>query len=225
MPKILKRFLIVFVSVTAAMAAVVFSFSFLPRAVGGEETKALYKIKDIVHSRIEPQAGDLLDAARHFSGSGTCEYKNGVLTVLSYTKTGAAFPDAASAVPGLLEELRGCISQNELLSGENTEVEVCVENWSKWEIRIFPKRGKIIIALNGFIPLGEALDCCREFEEIDIGGYWGYSVTLPEDFGADSFSDFLKLRALTLASLSHGDAERASAALKALSGVDVTIKE
>lgn len=227
MTKNKKRILTVFVFVVIAaliISSIYLSLLFLPRVLGSEETKALYGMKDVLHSYVNPKTNDLIDFTRHFLGSGKYKFEDGKLKYHMYMKTGDEFADTISDIPSLCHEIKDCVNHYSVLSDENTDIQIDIENWSEWDICIDLKADKITLGLNDRIPITDALDYCKEFETIYVGGYWGYFVLIPDNFDSSYFSDFDMLKVLKIDKIKYEDEENElKEALSDLSGVNIII--
>ena len=205
-------------------ALIIFSVPFLPRVFGNEETKALYDMKDTLHSYVEPKANDLIDLARHIFGSGNYKFEDGKLKYYMSVKTGDEFSDTITDIPALCCEIRDHAERYPFLSDENTEIKIDIENWANWIIRIDLRSNEISMGLNPRISVTDALEHCKEFETINVGGYWGYDVSIPDNFDSRFFSDFDVLKVLKIDDIEPKDKENeVREALLGLRGVKVTI--
>lgn len=213
----------VIIAVIIAIPAILFAASLLlPRIFADEDSETLYNIKDIVHSRVTPSARSFPEAMRLLGASGSVLFDEGSTTLVSARETEEDFSDVIAEIPAITEEVNKLISQSEHLSYPATDIEVYIEYWSEWNIRIFPKQSRIALGINERISLAEALEYCRGFENIEIGGYWGYRVDLPDNVG-ELFADLDGLRSLRIDSILYGDTEMAVRELSELEGVDITL--
>ena len=218
----LKRAIIT-IAVILAIPAMLFSASLiLPRIFADVDSETLYKIKDIVHRRVTPSAQSFPEAMRLLGASGSILFEDGRTTLVSSRKTEEDFSDVIAEIPAITEEINKLIAQSEYLSYPATDIEIYIEHWAEWNICIFPKQGKIALGLNERISLANALEYCRGFENIDIGGYWGYSVDLPDNVG-ELFADLDGLRSLSIDKILYEDTEMGVRELSELEGVDITL--
>ena len=217
----LKRAIII-ISAVIVKLAMLFAVCLLPRIFADEDTETLYKIKDIVHSRVTPSARRFPEAMRLLGASGSVLFEEGRTTLVSSRETEDDFSDVISEIPAITEEVNKLISQSEHLSYPASDIEIYIEHWTEWNIRIFPKQSRIELGINERISLAEALEYCRGFENIDIGGYWGYSVDLPDNVG-ELFADIDDLNSLRIDSILYGDTEMAVRELSKLEDIDITL--
>ena len=217
----LKRAIII-ISAVIVKFAMLFAVCLLPRIFAGEDAKTLYRIKDIVHSRVTPSARRFPEAMRLLGASGSVLFEEGRTTLVSSRETEEDFSDVISEIPVITEEVNKLISQSEHLSYLATDIEIYIEHWTEWNICIFPRQSKIVLGINERISLAEALEYCRGFENIDIGGYWGYSVDIPDNVG-ELFADLDDLNSLRIDSILYGDTEMAVRELSEFEGVDVSL--
>lgn len=194
----------------------------LPKILIDEDTKTLYKLKDIVHSRITPSARRFPEKMELLGGSGSVMFEEGRTTIISSRETEEDFSDVIAAIPEITKEVNELISQSEHLSYPATDIEIYIEHWAEWDIRVIPKQSKIVLGINERISFAEAMEYCRGFEDITVGGYRGYSVDLPDNVG-ELFADFDGLRSLRIDSIMHGDTEAALRGMSVLDGVDVEL--
>lgn len=214
---------IITAAVIITIPAVLFAaFLLLPRIFADEDSKALYDIKKIVNSRVTPSARRFPEKMELLGGSGSVMFEEGRTTIISSRETEEDFSDVIGAIPEITKEVNELISQSEHLSYPATDIEIYIEHWSEWDIRVIPKQNKIILGINERISFAEAMEYCRGFEDITVGGYWRYSVDLPDNVG-ELFADFDGLRSLWIDSILYGDTETALRELSELDGVDVEL--
>lgn len=194
----------------------------LPKIFANEDTKTLYDIKDIVNSRVTPSARRFPEKMKLLGSSGSILSEEGRTTIISSRETEEDFSDVIAAIPEITKEVNELISQSEHLSYPAVDIEIYIEHWAEWNIRVIPKQNKIILGINERISFAEAMEYCHGFEDIDVGGYCGYSVDLPDNVG-ELFADFDGLRSLRIDSILYGDTETALRGLSGLDGVDVTL--
>lgn len=218
----LKRAIIIIAAVIVKFAILFAVCLLLPRIFAGEDAETLYRIKDIVHSRVTPSARRFPEAMRLLGASGSVLFEEGRTTLVSSRETEEDFSDVISEIPAITEEVNELISQSEHLSYPATDIEIYIEHWTEWNIRIFPKQSRIELGINERISLAEAVEYCRGFENIGFGGYGGYSVDLPDNVG-ELFADLDDLNSLRIDSILYGDTEMAVRELSELEGVDITL--
>lgn len=217
----LKRAIII-ISAVIVKLSMLFAVCLPPRIFADEDSETLYRIKDIVHSRVMPSARRFPEAMRLLGASGSVLFEEGRTTLVSSRETEEDFSDVISEIPAITEEVNKLISQSEHLSYPATDIEIYIEHWTEWNIRIFPKQSRIELGINERISLAEAVEYCRGFENIGFGGYWGYSVDLPDNVG-ELFADIDDLHSLRIDSILYGDTEMAVRELSELEGVDITL--
>ncbi len=220
----LKRAMIITAAVIVKFAILTTAVFLLPRALADEDSETLYKIKDIVHSRVTPSARSFPQKMRMLGASGDVLFEDGQTTVCSAMETEEDFLDVIMEIPEITREVNELITQSSHLSYPATNIEIYIEHWSAWNIRIFPKQSRIALGINEQISFAEAVQYCREFENIDVGGYWGFEVDIPENVG-ELFADFDFLRSLEITDIMREDTETAVRELSGLEGVRVTLRD
>lgn len=222
MSRVKKRILTaaVVIGVILLAASEVFLF---PRVFGSEQTKALYRMSDILQSHVHYKERNLGDFVWKYTGSGSVDIEDGKQTYSLYVKTGDDFSAVSADIPAIMDEITQYIADAPALGGEDTEIVLCIENWASWIVRIFPQQSRIAIGLNDDIHVTEALSGCKEFSEIHVGGYRGYSIQLGEGFSGEYFSDFTRLERLEFGSLYPSEEVRLCEALSGLSNVGIFI--
>ncbi len=220
----LKRAMIITAAVIVKFAMLTAAFFLLPRVLADEDSATLYKIKDIVHSRVTPSARRFPEKMRMLGASGNIWDEEGRTTISSTMETEEDFSDVIAAIPEITEEVNGLIAQNQYLSHPAVDIEIYIEHWSEWNIRIYPKQSRIVLGINERISFAEAVQYCREFENIDVGGYWGFDVDIPDNTG-ELFANFDGLHSLEINSIKCEDTETAVRELSGLEGVKVTLRD
>lgn len=194
----------------------------LPKFLIDEDTKTLYKIKEIVNSRVTPSARSFPDRMELLGGSGSVLFEEGRSTIISSRETEEDFSDVIAAITEITREVNELISQRENLSYPAVDIEIYLEHWAEWNIRVIPKQNRIILGINERISFPETMEQCRGFENIDVGGYRGGSVDLPDNVG-ELFADFDGLRSLRIDGILSEDTETAVRGFSGLDGVDVEL--
>lgn len=164
-----------------SMVSIVFSLYLFPRVFGDTETKAMYKIESILKSYINIKSDNLIDFINNTFHTGSYEYENDNLKFSFGVKTGENITDVLSDVSSLCNEITTYTKNNSDINGKNVEISIRIEHWAEWVVIIEPNLNRIAIGLGHQMSITQMLSYCKEFEIIDIGGYWGYDVSIPED--------------------------------------------
>lgn len=203
---------------------VIFSLYLFPRIFADDGTKLLYKMRNTLNSYVTPKNYYLSDIDKHYFSSGIYEIKDNKECYYLYIKTEDTFYDVISDIDTLCTEMKECINSYRTSGNENTEIVLWIENCSNWSIPVYPLSDKICIGLNHSIPITDALDYCKGFEEISLGGYRGYKILIPQNFNSNYFDDFHSLKRLEISGFSSDkDKNRISEELLNLDGIDVVI--
>ncbi len=151
-------------------------------------------MRNILNTYITPKNYSVSDINTHYFNCGLYEVKEGKEYYYLNIKTEENFFDAISDVQIICDEIKNCVSNYCSSENKDLKIEIWIENSSNWSIPVYPLENKICLGLNNDIPIDEALKFCKDFNEIYIGGYRGYKVSVPEDFSScfDGF-DNLKL--------------------------------
>ncbi len=224
---IMKKVLLTILIACISIALIALSFYFVPRLFGSDEIKAMYQVKDIMYSHISVSSDDPLDFVRDTFESGTYEYKDEKLCLSLAMNTDADIIEALSELPTMQSDIDCLIENNELLSDANTELVIRIENWSGWVLNFEPKKNYLSIGVGEQNSLTEILEHCKQFESIQIGGYWGYNVSVADDINSDFFADFTVLKALDISDIETVEMKKTlDDALASLRdrGVNITIE-
>lgn len=186
----------------------VFSFFLFPRLFGSAETKALYKIKSILNSYMNFDSDDLVDLIQHTFQAGSYQYEDGRLRLSFGIKTDEEMTDVLSEVSLLCNEIKTYVRNDSGLNGETTDITVRVEHWAGWSMVLEPNSNRICIGLNDQMPIIQILNYCKEFEIVEIGGYWGYGVSVPHDLENEFFMDFNALKVLKISDIQTLEMEK-----------------
>lgn len=186
----------------------VFSFFLFPRLFGSAETKALYRIKSILHSYMNFYSDDLVDFIYHNFDAGDYKYENGRLQLSLGVQTDEEIIDVLSKVSLLCNEIKTYTYNKSGLNGETTDITVRVEHWAGWSMVLEPNSKRVCVGLNDQMSIIQILSCCKEFEIVEIGGYWGYGVSIPDDLENDFFTDFNALKVLKISDIQTLEMER-----------------
>lgn len=223
----MKKVLLTILIACVSIALIALSFYFVPRLFGSDEIKAMYQVKDIMYSHISVSSDDPLDFVRDTFESGTYEYKDEKLCLSLAMNTDADIIEALSELPTMQSDIDCLIENNELLSDANTELVIRIENWSGWVLNFEPKKNYLSIGVGEQNSLTEILEHCKQFESIQIGGYWGYNVSVADDINSDFFADFTVLKALDISDIETVEMKKTlDDALASLRdrGVNITIE-
>ncbi len=223
----MKKVLLTILIACISIALIALSFYFVPRLFGSDEIKAMYQVKDIMYSHISVSSDDPLDFVRDTFESGTYEYKDEKLCLSLAMNTDADIIEALSELPTMQSDIDCLIENNELLSDANTELVIRIENWSGWVLNFEPKKNYLSIGVGEQNSLTEILEHCKQFESIQIGGYWGYNVSVADDINSDFFADFTVLKALDISDIETVEMKKTlDDALASLRdrGVNITIE-
>ncbi len=221
----MKKVLLTVLIVCVSIALIALSFYFLPRLFGSDEAKAMYRVKDIMYSHISVSSDDPLDFVRDTFESGTYEYKDEKLCLSLAMKTDLDITEVLSELPAMQSDIDCLIENNELLSDANTELDIRIENWGGWVLTFEPKKNCLSIGAGEQNSLTEILVYCKQFEIIQIGGYWGYNVSVSNDISIDFFEDFTALKALDISNIETEKMQKAvdeALALLRDRGVNIT---
>ncbi len=138
-------------------------------------------------------------------------------------KTNDELIEALSKLPAIQSDIDSLT--NNILSDANTELVIRIENWGGWVLNFEPKKNYLSIGVGEQNSLTEILEHCKQFESIQIGGYWGYNVSVADDINSDFFVDFTALKALDISDIETVEMKKAlDDALASLrdNGVNVT---
>lgn len=219
----MKKVLLTILIACVSIALIALSFYFVPRLFGSDEIKAMYQVKDIMYSHISVSSDDPLDFVRDTFESGTYEYKDEKLCLSLAMKTNDELIEALSKLPAIQSDIDSLT--NNILSDANTELVIRIENWGGWVLNFEPKKNYLSIGVGEQNSLTEILEHCKQFESIQIGGYWGYNVSVADDINSDFFVDFTALKALDISDIETVEMKKAlDDALASLrdNGVNVT---
>lgn len=198
------------------------SLYWFPRLFGGAETKALYAMRNTLQSYINPKADNPIDFIQQSMTPGGYSVENDCEKYYLYVKTDDEFADVLSDIYLLNDEIREYVSSNQAFFNQNTEIEICIEKWSFWIIRLYPISNRIAIGLNDDISITEALNYLKDFQNISVGGYWGYNVSVPDDFDSSYFESFDNLKTLEITDVENEKELREK--LSGLNEIKITIE-
>jgi len=137
------------------------------------------------------------------------------------------FKSVMTDINSLCNDIKNCVNYNQNVSKENIEIQIWIENEVNWSISLCPMESQIKIGLDyhEHIFAKDALEFCKEFEEIIIGGYRGGEIFISDDIDSEYFSDFKNLKYLYFSDLSiENDADEIREKLSNLDGVKVIIE-
>lgn len=203
-----KKKLFIAIALVLSSVFLIFSFYLFPRVFGDEETKAMYKIKSILNSYINFKSNDLVDFIHHNFNAGFYEYENDKLKLSLRVETDEDIIDVLSEVSSLCNEIKAYINNNSGLNDKKVDITVRIEHWAEWSMVLEPNSNHICIGLNDRMSITQILSYCKEFEIIDIGGYWGYYVSIPNDIDSDFFADFPVLKVLRIIEIDTSEMEK-----------------
>lgn len=193
-----------------------------PRLFGSTETKAFYAMRNTLQSYINPKADNLIDFIHQSLTMGGYSVEDNNEKYYMYVKTDDEYTDVISDIYLLNDEIREYVSSNQVVFNQNTEIEICIENWSFWIIRLYPMSNRIALGLNSDIPITEALDYLKNFQNVSVGGYWGYNVPIPDDFDSSYLESFDNLKTLEITDVENDEELREK--LSGLNEIKITIE-
>lgn len=224
MKKNILRVIAVISFVVVILILAILSIYLIPRMFANDEVKLLYEMRSILNSHITPKNYYLSDIDKHYFSSGIYEIKDNKECYYLYIKTEDTFYDVISDIDTLCTEMKECINSYRTSGNENTEIVLWIENCSNWSIPVYPLSDKICIGLNHSIPITDALDYCKNFEEISLGSYRGYKILIPQSFNSNYFDDFHSLKRLEISGFSsQEDKNRMKQELLDLDGIEVIV--
>lgn len=192
-----KPLKIIIIVITAILLLI--SAFFITRLFESKEDKALRGMNDIIREYMPAKIGDIVDFVHSFD-HGSYTYENGKLIITNAEKVDMELSDALTTIGKMNVVLDEYIRQNEILSDEDTEIEIRIECWANWSITLMPKTKSIILGVssdeNPFRE--EILGQCVEYKSIDLGGYWAQDVIVPDDIDSSFFSSFTNLERLNI---------------------------
>ena len=145
---------------------------FFPRVFGDAETKAMYKIESILKSYVNTKSYNLVDLMNHTFHAGTYEYQNDKLQFSFGIKTDQDITDVLGAVTPMLNKINTYTKSNSDISGKDIDISIRIEHWGDWIVILEPCLNRVAIGLSNQISITRVLSYCKEYEIIDIGGYW-----------------------------------------------------
>lgn len=132
----------------------------------------------------------------------TDENKNKILSIGFSTHT-----DLSDVLP-YLAEMRNRINEyvnSSHLSKEISDVSFSISNGAKWVLRMWTVSDKIVVGFDesyspkaNDLTYNTVLKACDNFEDINIGGYKGGSVSVTEMIDKDFFVSFTNLKHLKI---------------------------
>lgn len=204
----IKKRLVIAIILILSLVFLVFSFYLFPRVFGNEETKTMYSIIDILNSHINFKSDNPVDLINHTFNVGSYEYEGDRLMLSLGVKTDEDIIDVISKAPVLYNEIKDHINNKSDLNGEKVDVTIRVEHWAEWAVVLEPITNRIVIGIDSQTPITDILSCCKDFEEVDIGGYWGYDISIPDDIEEDFFEDFNALKVLKIRDIKTAEMKR-----------------
>lgn len=205
--KIKKRLLVVII-LSLSMVFLVFSCYFFPRLFANTEIKTMYKIKSILNSYIDFKSDDLIDFIDHTFNAGDYKYENDELQLTLGVQTSTDIIDLVSKASILCDEIKTYINSNSNFNGKKVDITLRIEHWAEWVVILVPNSNHIIIGLGDQMSITQILSYCKEFEIINIGGYWGNDVSIPDDIEKNFFVDFNALKALKISDIKTPEMEK-----------------
>lgn len=206
--KIKKKIAIAVTILFLSPAILLLSFYFFPRVFGSEEVKAVYKIQDILNSHISSKSDDIIDFINHIYRDGGYEYKENKLYLSFGLKTGEDITDVLSKASSLCNDITAYTKTNAILNGSEVDINIRIEKWSDWSLTLEPLSNSITTGVGYDTSITQVLNFCKEFEAVKIGGYWGYTVFIPDDLDDRFFEDFHALKTLTIVEIETREMEK-----------------
>lgn len=198
------------------------------RWFGSDETKALYGMRDILHSYVKPCSSDLLDAYRQFYGSGSIENDDKTSKCIMYVYTDRPFEEIAAKVPDMYDDFKKYISEQKALS-QLEEIEIWIDNKNDWSIKFSPKDDYIVLSPNYNSPdnaVEQALSYCEDFKEISVLEYHNQGIRIPDSFNVDFLTGFEKLEKFEMRGLKKQEyMDIVKSRMPTLDGVEVVISK
>lgn len=192
-----KPLKIIIIIITAILLLI--SAFFITRLFESKEDKALREMNVIIREYMPAKIGGIVDLVQSFD-HGLYKYEDDKLIIINAEESGMELSDALAAIGKMNVVLDEYIRQNEILSDEDTEIEIRIECWANWSITLMPKTKSIILGVssdeNPFRE--EILGRCVEYKSIDLGGYWAQDVIVPDDIDSSFFSSFTNLESLNI---------------------------
>lgn len=196
-----KRILIIVIILIFTLLFFVFSFYFFPRVFGNEEIKTMYNIKDILNSYINFKSDNLVDLIDHVFYAGSYKYENDRLQLSLGVKTDKEIIDVVFKADSLCGEIKSYIDNKSNFNSEKIDISIRIENWSNGAVILEPTANRIVIGVDGQTSITDILSHCKDFEVVEIGGYWGYDISIPDDIEEDFFADFNALKTLKISDI------------------------
>ncbi len=193
-----KRMLITSLFVVMIVVLMISSLYLFPKMFASDEMKLLYDMRAILNSHITPKSYHFSDIYEYYFSAGFYKAEDNKESYQMNLYTEEDFFDVIADIDLICVEIKKCISSYRVLPNENLEVKIWIENRSNWSIPVSPLANRICVGINNDIPITDVLKYCKNFEEIKIGGYRGYKVSIPDNFNSDYFDGFDNLKLLQI---------------------------
>ena len=123
-------------------------------------------------------------------------------------KTGEDITDVLSKASSLCNDITAYTKTNAILNCSEVDVNIYIEKWSDWSLTLEPLSNSITTGVGFDTSITQVLNFCKEFETVKIGGYWGYTVFIPDDLDDSFFKDFHALKTLTVVEIETCEMEK-----------------
>lgn len=209
------KFLVVLISIILLIVIVKTVPDVYRRLLGSDTEKSFYKISDIVTSYDFDLAGPppIYASGGDISTSKTI-IKNGNSYELYYTfGLNSGFEDVVNNISQIIDRINSEVLEKAdfdedklnislFFYGGNGSLEITQQNICRESNKLDKSAN---IAISGSVDFEDTLRALSDFRYIDIGGYRGYDVNIPEDFDYSIFEYFTNLEHFRLGNCNENE--------------------
>lgn len=160
-------------------------------------------VKHIITDYVSIDADSLIDVYNNTFELSHIREENGERLLSFGFGTHSKLADVLAHAPELRDRINEYVRSSGLRD-ELDNVHIYIENHANWVVRLWTLSDRIVVGTDWYdlekdgLTNKDVLSFCKDFEIIDLGGYWGSSLKFKEPIDKDFFADFTKLRELQM---------------------------